>query len=85
MKVWVYTFNNEVFIYDKPYRGTVDGEHYMELSGTLDLDIQKEKKWVKKESEITSWGAEVDNEKLVSATWVPLNARNVKVTYEVEE
>ena len=47
--------------------------------GTLDLDIKPEKKWVQKEIEALSW-----SDSAVYAT-LPTFAKNVKVTYEIEE
>jgi hypothetical protein len=83
MKVWVYRWDDGEFKFwdsEKVYTQA-------KLIGAFDLDIQKEKRWVKKEVdvELADMVVSYDDKKMVSATWVPIKAKNFHLTYEVEE
>ena len=86
MKVWVYVDDyDQVKLHNR--KGHDDDDKPTEFIGTLDLDIKQEKKWVKKEVdvELADKVFSYDDKKMVSATWVPMKAKNFHLTYEVEE
>lgn len=82
MKVWVYESDNGSVVFSNRPK-----DFGMVFIGTLDLDIKQEKKWVKKEVdvELSDMVFSYDDKKMVSATWVPIKAKNFHLTYEVEE
>lgn len=82
MKVWVYELDNRggIYFYLNKLAKT---RSCFSLIGTLDLDIQTEKKWVtKNEMAVLS---KCDYNKCSIKNTIPLTSRNTIITYEVEE
>ncbi len=85
--VWMNQYNGSLRFIEEERAKTTAAEHGHIFLGAIDLDIQKPKKTVKKELDPSH-----DYLSLTHFTWdrffklnVPPNAKNIKVTYEVEE
>jgi hypothetical protein len=78
MKVWVYQESDGSLKLKTTHWCNTN-----QILGTLDLDIQKEKKWVtKNEMAVLS---KCDYNKCSIKNTIPLTSRNTIITYEVEE
>jgi hypothetical protein len=77
----VYVFQNKFGLLTTRRHKDLDSAD--EYIGTLDLDIQKEKKWVTK-NEIAVL-SKCDYNKCSIKNTIPLTSRNTIITYEVEE
>lgn len=76
MKVWVYESDNGSVVFSNRPK-----DFGMVFIGKLDLDVQTEKKIVQRNAAVRDWGYD----SITMCNWIPSHARNVKVTYEVEE
>ena len=83
MKVWVYELDNRggIYFYLNKLAKT---RSCFSLIGTLDLDIQTEKKWVKKVADVWFRNTTSTGDKECTQI-IPFTARNVTLHYEVEE
>jgi hypothetical protein len=83
MKVYVYkvTAGTAVYYYSEKLAETV-GYTFL---GTLDLDVKPEKKWVKKETVLSYEDMVTSGDHFLSNIFVPKGARNLTLSYEVEE
>jgi hypothetical protein len=81
MKVWVYRWDDGEFKFWD--RGDVFTK--AKLIGTLDLDVKPEKKWVKKKTVLSYEDMVTSGDHFLSNIFVPKGARNLILSYEVEE
>jgi hypothetical protein len=84
MKVWVYgdgQSGSGIYLFKEPVQ-TVCG---YDLLGTLDLDVKPEKKWVKKETVLSYEDMVTSADQTLDNVFVPKGARNLTLSYEVEE
>lgn len=85
MKVWVYREKDHEIRFSDVDATWLDKERF-ELIGTTNMVIEQPKKTVKKEiSPVIACPEPILCQIMVSATWIPDNAKNIKLVYEVEE
>lgn len=83
MKVWVYEDQCGELTLSDISHGTFWKNR--DFIGTLDLDVKPEKKWVKKETVLSYEDMVTSGDHFLSNIFVPKGARNLTLSYEVEE
>jgi hypothetical protein len=87
MKFYVYSYYGKIIFEREKSSALMPKDHF--YLGELDLDIKPEKKLVTKEKRFDnaiSWGGDIhSNDGFSQQRVVPLDAKNIHITYEVEE
>lgn len=79
MKIYIYKYGNgDVFFRWKKFEQSLSSS----FAGEYEMDVKPEKKIVSKDLPVDIRG--VDHAKFIS-TYIPSNALNAKIVYEVEE
>ncbi len=87
MKVFVYAVKNgnKLHFYNERMKG-LESDKMHDYLGELDLPIIAPKKTVKKEKNIHLLDCGFTKDGMfIPVQWVPTNAKNIKLNYEVEE